>query len=66
LVPSLIVERLRVGNPYTERLNAVKFELAARLTPQVSVSAGPRLQHDEVTGRNTKSVVFQVTLKTVH
>jgi len=66
LVPSLIVERLYVDRPYLERLNAAKFELAARLTPQVTVSAGPRIQRDENTGRISKSVVFQVTVKTVH
>lgn len=65
LVPSLIVERLRVDDPYKERLDAAKIELAARLTPQVSVSAGPRIQRDEGTARITKSVVFQVTVKTV-
>ena len=66
LAPSLIVERLYVNKPYLERLNAAKIELAARLTPQISVSAGPRIQRDENTGRIQKSVVFQVTVKTVH
>ncbi len=66
LVPSLIVERLYVDRPYLERLNAAKVELAARLTPQVSVSVGPRIQRDEGTGRIAKSVLFQVTVKSVH
>jgi hypothetical protein len=66
LVPSLIVERLYVNKPYRERLSAAKIELAARLTPQISASAGPRIQRDENTGRIQKSVVFQVTVKTVH
>ena len=66
LVTSLIGERLRVEQPYTEHLNAVKFELAARISSQVTVSAGPRLQWDPVTGRVTRSIVFQVAAKTVH
>jgi hypothetical protein len=66
LVPSLIVERLRVQQPYRESLNAAKFELSARLTPQATLSVGPRIQRDEVTGRVTRSIVFQLALKTVH
>ncbi|MDQ2949124.1 MAG: hypothetical protein M3Y27_24830 [Acidobacteriota bacterium] len=66
LVPSLIVERLHGDRPYLENLNAAKLELSARLTPQVTISAGPRIQHDTVTGRTSKSIVFQVALKTVH
>lgn len=66
LVPSLIVERLHVNRPYLENLNAAKLELSARLTPQITISAGPRIQHDTVTGRTSKSIVFQVALKTVH
>jgi hypothetical protein len=66
LVPSLIVERLEVGRPYREHLNAAKIEMAARLTSQVTISAGPRIQRDELTGRISRSVVFQIALKTVH
>jgi hypothetical protein len=66
LVPSLIVERLRVDRPYRESLDAAKVELAARLSSQVTVTAGPRIQRDEVSGRIARSVVFQLALKTVH
>lgn len=66
LVPSLIVERLRVDRPYLERLDAAKLELSARISSQLTISAGPRIQRDEITGRLTKSIVFQVALKTVH
>jgi hypothetical protein len=66
LVPSLILERLRVENPYEARLDAAKIELSARLTSQLTISAGPRIQRDEITGRIAKSLVFQLTLKTVH
>lgn len=65
LVPSLIFERLHVDRPYQERLNAVRLDLSARLTSQFTVSAGPRLQRDQLTGRVSKSVVFQIALKTV-
>ncbi len=66
LVASLIGERLRVENPYQEQLNAAKFELAARLSSQASVSVGPRIQWDPVSGRIARSVVFQLAVKTVH
>ena len=66
LVPSLIVERLRVDRPYRESLDAAKIELAARLSPQVTITAGPRIQRDEISGRIARSVVFQLAMKTVH
>ena len=66
LVPSLIVERLRVDRPFQERSDAAKIELSARLTPQVTISAGPRIQRDELTGRISRSIVFQISVKTVH
>ena len=66
LVPSLIVERLRVDRPYRESLNAAKLELAARLGSQLTVTAGPRIQRDEISSRISRSVVFQLAMKTVH
>jgi hypothetical protein len=66
LVPSLIVERLRVGLPYPERIDAAKIELSARLSSHITISAGPRIQRDRITGRTARSVVFQMALKTVH
>jgi hypothetical protein len=65
-VPWLIVERLRVDRPYRESLDAAKVELAALLSSQVTVTTGPRIQRDEVSGRIARSVVFQLALKTVH
>jgi hypothetical protein len=65
LVFSLIGERLRVEQPYTEHLNAAKFEVAARLTSQASLSVGPRLQWNPATGQVARSVIFQLTVKTV-
>lgn len=66
LVPSLVVERLRVDRPYEQRLGAVKLDLAARLSRQFTISAGPRIQRDEISGRISRSIVFQVAMKTVH
>jgi hypothetical protein len=66
LVPSLIVERLRVDRPYRESLDAMKLDIAARLTSQITVSAGPRIQRDNLTGRISRSIVFQIAAKTVH
>lgn len=66
LVPSLIVERVEVGGPFREQLNAAKIELAARLTSQVTITAGPRIQRDQLTGRISRSVVFQLAVKSVH
>ena len=65
LVFSLIGERLRVEQPYTEHLNAAKLEVAARITSQASLSIGPRLQWNPVTGQVARSVVFQLTVKSV-
>jgi hypothetical protein len=66
LVPSLIIERLNAGRPYREILDAAKVEVAVRLSSQATVTAGTRIQRDEISGRVARSVVFQVALKTVH
>ena len=66
MVPSLIVERLQVNSPFREHLDAARLDLAARLSGQFTISAGPRIQKDELTGRISRSVLFQVTFKTVH
>lgn len=63
-MPSLVVERLRVERPYAESLKAAKVELAMRLSSLVTLSAGPRIQKDDLSGRLTRSVVFQVAVKT--
>jgi hypothetical protein len=65
LVPSLIVERVQLGGPYREHLDAMRLDLAARLASQLTISAGPRIQKDELTGRISKSVIFQIAMKTV-
>ena len=66
LVPSLVVERLRVERPYSESLNAVKLEVAMRVSSQLTLTAGPRILKDDLSGRTTRSVVFQLATKTAH
>ena len=66
LVASIIGERLRVERPYEEHLNAAKFELAARISGQLTLTVGPRLQWNPVTGQIARSVLFQLAVKTVH
>jgi hypothetical protein len=66
LVPSLIVERILVNPPYREHLDAIRLDLTARIASQFTISAGPRIQKDQLTGRISKSVVIQIALKTVH
>jgi hypothetical protein len=44
LVPSLIVDRLRVDGPYRESLNCVKLDFAARISSQLTIGVGPRIQ----------------------
>ncbi|MEO8129027.1 MAG: hypothetical protein ABJF23_16875 [Bryobacteraceae bacterium] len=63
LVPSLIVERLSVDRPYQEHLLAAKLEVSARVSSYLTVSIGPRLQRDQLTGRMSRSIVFQVAMK---
>lgn len=59
LVPSLIIERLRVESPYRESLNALKLDVNARLSGQVTLGIGPRIQRDELTGRVTAALVLK-------
>jgi len=66
LVASVIGELLRVEKPYVEHLNATKFDLAARISSQATISVGPKLQWDPISGRLTKSILFTLAVKTVH
>jgi hypothetical protein len=65
LVASAIGERLRVEQPFTERLTAGKFELTARLASQATVGISGRWQVDDLTGRRTRSIIFQAAFKSV-
>jgi hypothetical protein len=64
LVASATGERLRVQQPFAERVTAGKLELAARLTNQASIGLAARAQHDEMAGRWDKSVTLQLAVKT--
>jgi len=65
LVASAIGERLRVAQPFPERLTAGKLELAARLSSQATVGVSARVQRDAVTGRQARSITVQAAFKTV-
>jgi hypothetical protein len=64
LVASAIGERLEVGDPFEQRLLAARLELAARLATQATLVAGTRIERDQRTGRLSRSVIFQLALKT--
>lgn len=64
LVASAIGERLRVEQPFVERLDAGKLELAGRLTNHVAIGISARAQRNQLTGISGKSVALQVALKT--
>lgn len=65
LVVSAIGERLRVQQPFEERLAAGKLEIAARLSSQASIGVSGRLQRDAVSGRYARSIALQAAIKTV-
>lgn len=64
LVPAITGERLTVERPYREALLAVGGQVAARLTPQFTVTLSARIQHNELTGRTSPAVTFQLAMKT--
>ena len=66
LVASVIGERLRVEAPFEQRLNAGRFELAARLTSFATINGSARVQRDALTGRLSKSLSIQASFKTVY
>jgi hypothetical protein len=66
LVASLIGERLSLEQPYEERINSGRIEIATRLTSVATMTLSMGIQHDLLTDRTSKSLVFQVALKTVY
>jgi hypothetical protein len=66
LVLSLIGERLRVQQPFEQRLNAGKIEVAARLAPQATVVLGTRVEKNLMSGVLTRSLILQMAFKTVN
>jgi hypothetical protein len=66
LVASLIGERLSVEQPHEERINSGRIEIATRLTSVATVTVSMGIQRDLLADRTSKSLVFQVALKTVY
>ena len=66
LVLSVIGERLRVEQPFEQRLNAGKFEVSARLAPQATVVLGTRFEKNLMTGVFSRSLILQMAFKTVN
>jgi hypothetical protein len=66
LVASATGERLSVQQPFEERLNAGRIELAARLTSVATIGANARVQRDVLTRRVSSSMMLQIALKTVY
>lgn len=65
LVLSAFGERLRVAPPFEQRLNAGRFEVAARLAPQATIVLSSRVERDMRTGRVSRSLILQTAVKTV-
>lgn len=66
LVLSAIGERLRVEQPFEQRLNSARIEVAARLAPQATITMGTKLEKNLMTGKLSKSLILQVAVKSVY
>jgi hypothetical protein len=66
LVAAAGAERLQVQQPFTERIDAARVDLTARLTSTATIGVGTRVQRDQLTRRVSTSVVVQLALKTVY
>ena len=62
---SLIGERLKVGHPFPEELAAGRFEVAARLSSEFTVTVGARVQRNAITGQTAPSATIQLAMKPV-
>lgn len=65
LLTSLIGERMRVGFPFTQKLDGGRLEVSARLASQATIGISLRLQHDPISGRAVHTLVLNLALKTV-
>lgn len=65
LVLSATGERLRVEQPFEERLNAGKVAVSARLASQITLSVTGRLQKNLRSGQYSRSLALQAAVKTV-
>lgn len=64
LVASGIAERLKVESPNALELRGARFELAARLASQATITFGSRFERNQITGRLSKGVSVQMSFKT--
>ena len=66
LVASAIGERLSVRAPFEERRRGGAIEIAARLTSVAAIGSSIRVQYDLLTRQTSRSITFQLALKTVY
>jgi hypothetical protein len=64
LVASGIAERLHVQQPFRQELRGARFELAARLASQATITFGTRFDRNQLTGRLSKGISIQAAFKT--
>jgi hypothetical protein len=64
LVASVSGERLSVQRPYRESMTAAGFQLTARLSPQFTLAAGTRIQHNRINGKTSLAFTLQLAMKT--
>jgi hypothetical protein len=65
LVLSVIGEQLRVARPFQEALVGGRFEAAARLSSEFTVTVGARLQRNVITGQTASVATVQLAMKPV-
>ena len=65
LVFSLIGERLKVGHPFPEYLEAARAEVGARLSSEFTVTLGAKMQHNVINGQNAPALTLQLAMKPV-
>jgi hypothetical protein len=66
LVPSLGIERLKVGGPYAETLVGPRFDLGVRLSSNFSMGVMTRIQHNPLNHKTSPMVALQLAVKTVN
>ena len=59
-------ERLRVQDPFPERIDAARIDLTARLTSTATIGVATRVQRDQLTRKVSTSVAVQLAVKTVY
>jgi hypothetical protein len=58
-------ERLRVEQPFAQRLNAARIDVAARLASEATIVLSTRVERNLMTGQLSKSIILQTAFKTV-